>query len=335
MSLAALCLAALIALPCSVDVDPSGDDTECRPDAPLWEAPPAPPPAAPPPATPPVITRERARYEITYGLLGRVGEVTMETVRERSATAETVRSHGSGRGAWLGFGAMEKTLESEFDPRLGHARRWTIVRRTSGKTVVDIAVQAERGRVALLRKRPDEPGRGDDAREMVNARPLLDPGSFLADLRAAPPQTRREYLVLDGRALWNIVVEPAVAAPLPGSATRPTLRLTGEAQPLNWDGQPETGTDRSARAFTVWLDLTAGHTPLRLETPVGPGTVVVTLVGYEGGTGVAAAPATRRVIARDIVAPASCATEPAARPSSRCFSSPAPRAASAPAAPPS
>jgi hypothetical protein len=138
-------------------------------------------------------------------------------------------------------------------------KRWTSTRVQGGKTTVDTNDVPRPGKVVMLRRRA---GRPDDAAVLRRPRPIVDPLTFLVKLRAAPPRKPETFEVLDGRALWVITVDPAERVRLDPPAGRPALRLRGRAEPIEWDGARDD--DRTARAFTLWLDDDAHRAPLRL-----------------------------------------------------------------------
>jgi hypothetical protein len=237
--------------------------------------PPPPPPAPPAPAKPvpaPLSREERAQYKLAFGILGKLGELSISVSPAPNAPVKLV---GKAHGSLLGFGETEKRLEAELDPRSLAARRWTAVRTSGGKSVTDFADQLQPGAVTMLRRRP---GKGDRPAALRRASAVLDPLSFLMRLRVAPPATPQTYEVIDGQGLWIITVAPArVEADGAGRA----LRLQGNAAPIAWDGHPDR--ERSTHAFTLWLTADEFRTPLKLVMPLAVGEARAELVGLSRG----------------------------------------------------
>lgn len=274
-------VAVLGALPClPLDVE---DGAALIDEAPALVDNPAPPPPDPVPAPPdpipappvavgPKVPQEAARYKISYGILGEIGALDLSLSPGREgAPAATVRAVGVGRGAFLGLGETEKTVESDFDPSTLGARRWTSTRKSGGKVVTDVVVQPRPGALAMVRRRP---GRPDLADALSRTDAVLDPMAFLLRVRLSPPLAApASHEVLDGRGLWRISLQVAERAVADG---RPTLKVRGRAEPIAWDGAPDA--ERTARGFTLWLADDEHRTPLRLVMPFGPGEVRAELV---------------------------------------------------------
>jgi len=236
-------------------------------------------PAGVPPVPAAVRHAEQARYRVAVGVLGDLGEITVTvTPLPGGQLAKVV---GEGRGALLGMGYTSKRIEGELDLRTGAARRWTHQRISGGRTVTDFAVQAAPGKVSTVRRRSDRP---DHLEGLDRPTPVMDPVTFLTRLRMALPTPGQAYEVLDGRGLWQLVMQ----SPRPQQGSRPTLRVEGRALPIWWDGTPDT--ERSERAFTVWLADDELRTPLRLVMPMGIAEVRVELVSLTRGD-----PAGRRI----------------------------------------
>lgn len=256
---------------------------------------PAPPPPAPaPPAPPrpaslpgPLQQHERARFRVGYGLFGTVGEITLESLPGAPPPPSgpaTVQLTGRASGSILGIGYTQKSFDTDFDARTLAPLRWKHHRAQGDKVVTDFTQQNVPGTVTLARQRPGQPVTNE---ALARKAPVLDPLAFLARLRIAPPTSAPQtFEVLDGRALWLITVNPAVPVSLAGGAKGGTaaspvpldraLRLDGEAQPIYWDGDPDT--DRQARTFSIWLADDLFHTPVRLTMPLAVGEVRVDLV---------------------------------------------------------
>jgi hypothetical protein len=239
--------------------------------------PPPPPPAAAPAPAPlpaPLTRDERAQYRLAFGILGQLGSLTI-TVAPASAPASAVRLVGQAHGSLLGLGETDKRLETELEPRSLAARRWTAVRTSGGKSVVDLAEQAQPGAVVLMRRRSGKPDRPAALRRGAA---VLDPLTFLMKLRVTPPGAPQTFEVLDGQGLWSITMAPArVEADGPGRA----LRLDGKAAPIAWDGHPDR--ERSTHAFSLWLTADEYRTPLKLVMPLAVGEARAELVSLSRG----------------------------------------------------
>src|SRR2546421_176966 len=134
-------------------------------------SPPPPPPPPPAPAATPLTRDEHAEYRISFGILGKLGQLDIDV-----APGEPAHLQGRAHGSLLGLGETLKGLDTDLDPRSLVARRWTDFRRSGGKTVTDIAQQGTPGTVTIVRRRPDKPERSDLLRR---AGALLDPLTFL------------------------------------------------------------------------------------------------------------------------------------------------------------
>jgi hypothetical protein len=251
--------------------------------APVAAAAPAPAPKASLPAAPrsdvvapvaPVAgdatkgSQESSLYRVGYGMLGQLGQIQIAF----TTLGNRVRAQGLGTGTMFGLGNYEKRIESHLDSRGRTASRWISYRLQGGKTVIDTVAQGRPGTLAVHRQRT---GRPDEKHQLARQQTVMDPLTFLYNLRVDPPRAPRAFEVLDGRALWQIAVEPAVAGTL--DRRRPALVVRGRATPIDWDGKPDD--ERTARSFTIWLDNDSGRTPLRLVMPLAVGEVRVELTG--------------------------------------------------------
>jgi hypothetical protein len=222
---------------------------------------------------------ETTRYRIAYGLLGDLGEVTISF----SFPTDAVHAVGSGSGSFFGLGRIEKSVESDLVQGKDNPRRWVTSRIQSGKTIVDTVEQATPGQIAVLRRRSDRPEEGHHFSRQI---PVMDPLAFLWRLRSQPPTRPETFEVLDGRALWTIVMSPTrVQADGP---KRTVLILTGKADPIFWDGRPDD--DRTGRTFKLYLEGDAQHTPLRLVMPLAVGEVRVDLTSVSHASARSALP---------------------------------------------
>jgi hypothetical protein len=225
--------------------------------------------AAPRAAPPSPLGEETARYRLSFGLFGEVGEISLSLAPPTAAAPTRARLAGHGRGSILGLGDTERSIETEFDPAEGGTHRWTTRRVLGDKVVTDVSHQHVSGSVTLVRQRA---GRPDSHLALTRPGAVLDPLGFLMRLRLEPPRARRSYEVLDGRGLWRMALEPTRAV-----AGRPAvLRIDGVAHPIDWDGAPDG--ERDARRFSLELADDAHRTPLRFVMPLGLGDVRAELV---------------------------------------------------------
>ena len=270
--------------------------------------PPAPPTPTPPPVPPPVPPavpvpvpvphppipmppprsalpsslpqNEEARYDIQYGILGSVGALSISVggVTGAADGSEVINVHGAGEGAILGMGGTQRHIDAEFDPRALGSRRWTVIRLKSGQRLdegtSDAATPGAGGAVILERHVPGQP----PSRQTVTfAVPTSDPLGVLWRLRTAPPDVGQTTTLqlLDGQALWRVLVTTTAAGAPPPDSDLSAIRLEGELSPIFFDGRPDP--DRPTRRFTLWLSGKTSHLPLRLEVPFGPSDIVMTL----------------------------------------------------------
>ncbi len=221
---------------------------------------------------------EITRYRVTYGVLGQLGDVTIQlSPGDATDNVGGVQVVGRASGSLLGLGQIDKDINSAFDPGGALTRRWHH-RRTEGDRITEDDVDQPRpGTLTLIRRRNGVPGQWHT---FARARPVLDPVGFLLRLRLALPEPAGEtFDVVDGRALWTMTVQAARAEFLDGPGGQPTLRIDGHAEPLLWDGQPDP--DRPARTFTLWLADDTYRTPVRMALPLDVGEVRVDLVSVE------------------------------------------------------
>ncbi len=223
---------------------------------------------------------EQTRYDIRYGLLGSIGQLSLSAggVTIEKDGSPIVKVHGVGKGAVLGFGAMEHRLDADFDPRALSSRRWKVARRKQGDDEKDETVdRGERGQRDELRLERRRPGRPDERFTLTPALSTSDPLGMLWRLRTAPPPlgASQTSQVFDGLALWRVRATTVAIDDRVPETGAPAMRLQGEWSPVYYSG--EIDPDRTARRFTLWLAPTGSHLPLRLEVPVGPGDLVMTL----------------------------------------------------------
>ncbi len=229
----------------------------------------------------PVFTAfETARYSVNYGVFGQLGEITIALA---PTAASTVHVTGTGKGSFLGLGAIQKNLDGEFHPLSGGSRRWTTTRHQGGKVITDSIEQATPGSVAIVRHRGD---RADEASTFSRQRPVEGPIGFLLQLRSTPTKAPRVIEVLDGRALWIMKMATPVIETLADRGGERAWRFDGTAEPIFWNGQPDP--ERGRRRFSLWMADDPARTPLRMRMPTGLGDVRVDLVSVERPATVAA-----------------------------------------------
>jgi len=219
---------------------------------------------------------ETIRYDIRYGVLGSIGSLRVSAGALVAGGAQTVRLQGAGSGSVLGLGAMQSQLDAEFDTGLRGSRRWTYARGEAGAQTVDSGSWDAAGQAHLVRRKPGQP---DEAYHFPAPLQTSDPLGLIWRLRMAPPPLGASdtLQVVDGLATWRVhVTTVAVADLVPESAPGTTaLRLEGEVTPFFYDGRPDP--DRKTRHFTLWLDHSPTHLPLRIAVPLGPANLVIRL----------------------------------------------------------
>ena len=219
---------------------------------------------------------ETIRYDIRYGVLGSIGSLRVSAGALAAGGQPTVRLQGAGSGSVLGFGAMQSQIDAEFDAGLRGSRRWTTARGEAGAQTVDTGSWDDAGQAHLARRKAGQP---DEAYNFPTALQTSDPLGLIWRLRTAPPPLGASdtLQVVDGLAMWRVrVTTVSVADPVPESAPGTTaLRLQGEVTPFYYDGRPDP--DRKTRHFTMWLDRTPTHVPLRIAVPLGPADLVIRL----------------------------------------------------------
>ncbi len=234
--------------------------------------------AALPPLPAPLSGHEVAHYRIRYGILGGLGEARLyvEDVR-MDGERRLVAARGWGQGSLLGFGRMEKKVETALDSGALTPRRWTSSRKKDGKDITVSGDQPAAGQVAITRR---EGTNAPSSSELRLAEPALDPVGLLLRLRVTPPAPGALLAlnVFDGGNLWRVFLRGAGSDALPSgdSTTTRALRFDGRAEPVSWSGQPDPG--RTARSFVLWLSSDDTHMPLRLSVPLPLGEVVAELV---------------------------------------------------------
>lgn len=263
--------------PPPVPAAPSSLPSAAGPAAPVAIAPPADHPRAA--ALP---TLEEARYDVRYGLLGSVGNVTVSAggVDTGADGARVLTVRGNGHGAVLGLGSMRRRIESEVELASLAPRRWTAVRtrgnEAEGKNTPDMIDRGARGAGNAWTLEREARGQSPARQAITFQTRTDDPLSLLWRLRTIPPQRGQSetHQLLDGLTLWRVDVTTARAAEILASGDT-AIRVDGTLAPIFFDGRPDP--DRPTRTFSLWMSDGPGHLPLRLEVPVGLADVVFTL----------------------------------------------------------
>jgi hypothetical protein len=221
-------------------------------------------PIAPRPAEPTVTVPapETASYRVSYGVLGQVAAATIILTPGTQPGRRTVHAVGRGNGAVLGFGQMEKQIESDFDLQTLKTTRWTVTRISGEGTITDIAQQPELGKVSLVRKRPGQP---DETDSFTRTTAVLDPLGLLLRIRFGPMSAPSSFEILDGHALWVISFSSIRTT----GENPPTLQFNGHVEPIYWDGTPDK--ERTGRDFSLFLSNDSARMPVRLIVPFGLG----------------------------------------------------------------
>lgn len=226
---------------------------------------------------------ERATYDVQYGVLGRVGKLTLSsaapTVTADGQTVLTLRAEGA--GAVLGLGRFQRTIDSEFDLHRRTSRRWRSTRRSVGlasdETVSDSVVH-QAGDSLLIERRKAASAAPSEQQVLSPAGVTSDPLGLIWRLRAQPPAPGQRVLLqmLDGMALWRVEVRAPPGGPVPvPSSVRLGNELDAELTPILYNGQRDPA--RPERRFRLWLTPDENRTPLRLEMPMGLADAVIVL----------------------------------------------------------
>jgi hypothetical protein len=230
-----------------------------------------PPPKATPKPTPPFpIAPERATYKVSHGLLGEVAKVSLSLASEpcEEGPRKTIL-RGEGKGDVLGFGRMDKRLESEFDPLHRVPTHFTSRRLSDGKFIVDTAMQTKPGKVSTQRKKPGEP---TTQINLSQDRGILDPLSFLLRVRLNVPARPTNYELLDGRGFWRLSLAPEPCA------DPDLIQLAGKAEMLYLDGTVDP--NKTSRRFTLYLAKDRHHLPVKFVLYLGMGNVSAELLEF-------------------------------------------------------
>ncbi|HVZ74138.1 MAG TPA: DUF3108 domain-containing protein [Polyangia bacterium] len=243
---------------------------------------PKPPARSALPAPPALARSEKTRYRVAFGGLD-VGELSL-AIGGAAPGATIVHAAGQGAGSVLGLGRYENQLDSDFDLARLDSRRWVNSRRWANEALRDRGEQATPGDVRGSRE-PLDAGKPAVPMQARLAAPLLDPLGFILRLRAALPaaRARAETLyVLDGQAYWRVTVTNEGRSPLPeGHVQVATIKLRVEADPIRFDGTPDTRGDRHHRSIAIWMSDDEARVPVRLSVSLGLGDVVASLAEIE------------------------------------------------------
>jgi hypothetical protein len=226
---------------------------------------------------------ERATYDVHYGVLGRVGELTLSS-EAPAVTADglpVLALRAEGAGSVLGLGHFQRTIDSEFDLRRQASSRWRSTRRSVGlatdETVSDSVVH-QAGDSLLIQRRKAPSATPTEQQILAPAGVTSDPLGLIWRLRTQLPRPgqRVQLQMLDGMALWRVEVRavPGGPVPVPGSGHLAD-ELDAELTPILYNGQRDPG--RPERRFRLWLTPDANHVPLRLEMPMGLADAVLIL----------------------------------------------------------
>ena len=239
---------------------------------------------------------EVSTYDVTYGFLGTVGQLSISTgvASKASDGVPILQIHGEGGGEVFGLGKFERSIETEVDLAAKQPRRWRAVRHseslTSRQTIVDSVQRNPGDALSIERRKGDSPTPTSTETLIANGF-TADPLGLIWRLRHQT-LTEGEAIVLqmlDGVALWRIdgrVIGVSVAVP---ESSRLGIQIDAVLTPIMYNGQPDPV--RSERRFRLWLDTALGQIPLRLEMPIGVADAVLKL--KESRPLVAAAAATR------------------------------------------
>jgi hypothetical protein len=264
--------------------------------------------SSPPPGFRSVGTNERSTYDVRYGLLGRVGELTLSASLPTTAAgrAAVVAIRADGSGQVLGFGRFQRTIDTEFDLHRRASSRWRSTRRSIGilseEIVSDSVVREPGDRLSIERRKwlsntaaapavrtgpsprpppptiPLPPPSPTEVGSLGSAAATSDPLGLIWRLRDEPPAPGQAVTLqmLDGMALWRVEVRAPVGGPVPvpGSTLLGT-ELDATLTPIRYNGQRDPS--RPDRRLRLWLATDGGRLPLRLEMPIGLGDAVLTL----------------------------------------------------------
>jgi len=252
---------------------------------PTVEAPPARPVASSARSRPWFPRAEAARYDIRYGLLGSIGQLELRTAGVVAVTEgrSIVKLRGSGHGAILGMGAMDRRFEADFDTVALESRRWVDTRRSGAERADQATVdRGEHGRPGETRLRRHKPGRADEVHALASPLPTMDALGLLSRWRRALPALGQQDVVqiLDGLALWRVRATTVSLHDAVPESDRFGVLLEAEATPVHYNGTVDA--DRPVRHLRIWLDPAARHLPLRMEVPVGPANLVMRLSTARG-----------------------------------------------------
>jgi hypothetical protein len=147
--------------------------------------------------------QEEAHYDVRYGLLGSVGDVTLSVggIDAGADGTRVLKIRGAGQGSVLGLGSMRRRIESELDLTSLAPRRWTVVRQRAnekdGAGTIDSGARGAGNAWTLERLNP---GQASARQSVTFQAPTDDPLGLLWRLRTIPPGTGQSqtHQLLDG-----------------------------------------------------------------------------------------------------------------------------------------
>ena len=210
---------------------------------------------------------ETARYTIRHAIVGELGQVALRlTPIAPQQNQPQWQGEGSASGSFLGIGESS-TFVSQFNSITGLSTKWTIKRDIGSAVISDDCEQTEPGIVATHRIHSKKP---ENWQTLNAGAETTDPFGLLLRLRISPPTSTATVMVLDGRALWKVTVQPPKAETITVAGQQTAaLRFDLRSDPLDWQREPSK--TRTTQHLTVWLANTPIRTPLALqaESPLG------------------------------------------------------------------
>ncbi|MDX2022932.1 MAG: DUF3108 domain-containing protein [Deltaproteobacteria bacterium] len=207
------------------------------------------------------VAAESARYVITHGVVGELGEVVLQ-LTPHGPVGQPTTWEGQGHGFASLFGIGESsTFRSRFDVGRGVSTTWSVNRNTGSALILDECQQRTPGEIASHRVHSQKP---EDWSTLHSRAPTTDLLGFLLRLRTRPPTAPEAVMVMDGRALWKVTVKPGTADTVQvAQQPHAALRYQLAAEPLDWHLAPSK--TRHRQQLTVWLANDRARTPLALE----------------------------------------------------------------------
>jgi hypothetical protein len=213
------------------------------------------------------VAAESSQYIIRHDILGELGAVSLRVSPQKDTSNQlTWTGEGSAFGSFLGIGESS-TFVSQFNALTGLSTKWKINRDIGSAVISDDCEQVQAGIIATHRVHSKKP---EDWSTLHAGADTTDPFGFLMRLRIRPPSSPTVVMVLDGRALWKVTVQPAKTVSLDvGGEKTAALRFDLRSDPLDWRGAPSK--TRTTQHLVIWLANTTLRTPLALEaaSPIG------------------------------------------------------------------